>query len=92
MHATEYEPAARFDIESIQRGDGCSYIVTARGHGERQQKVSVDTKEEIAAVIAGMVDRWIQYCGELKDSDTGAAIVRSLGVIGADEADDLNHL
>lgn len=84
MHATEFEPDMKISVESIQKGEGCSYIVTARGHGERTQRVAVDTKDEIPDVAAGMIARWIRYCHELANSDDGRAIVAGDAVIGAE--------
>lgn len=85
MHASESEPDCRFTIESIRKGDGCSYIVTGTGHGEAHDRQAVDTKEEIPAVLSGMVARWVRYCEELKNTVDGRTVVAGDAVIGADD-------
>ncbi len=62
-HPAHLHETVRIDIETIESGDECAYVVLLRGHGGLQRQVVADVAGVKAAIADGLED-WQTYCQE----------------------------
>ncbi len=67
QHPANFEESLKINVEPIEQGDECGYLVYAAGHGGIQKQFAAD-KDAALVCIAEALEDWKAHCKETRET------------------------